>query len=119
MLELSFSYAIVAEYFPTELVGRASAALNLFHIGGAFVVQCVTGIVVQLWAPTDGHYPEIAYHTAFALNIGLQVAAAIWFAQAWILACLGTVGSSICGVRAAFSALPNTRQVAMSCQMQQ
>jgi len=87
------SYAILAEYFPTELAGRASAALNLFHIGGAFVVQCVTGIVVQLWAPTDGHYPEIAYHTAFALNIGLQVAAAIWFAQTWILACLGTVGS--------------------------
>jgi MFS family permease len=87
------SYAIVAEYFPTELAGRASAALNLFHIGGAFVVQCVTGIVVQLWAPTDGHYPEIAYQTAFALSIGLQVAAAIWFAQTWILACLGTVGS--------------------------
>ena len=52
------SYAILAEYFPTELAGRANAALNLFHIGGAFVVQYTTGLVVQLWAPTDGHYPR-------------------------------------------------------------
>ena len=70
------SYAILAEYFPTELAGRANAALNLFHIGGAFVVQYMTGLVVQLWAPTDGHYPEIAYQTAFAFNVGLQIAAA-------------------------------------------
>ena len=79
------SYAILAEYFPTELAGRANAALNLFHIGGAFVVQYMTGLVVQLWAPTDGHYPEIAYQTAFAFNVGLQIAAAIWFALTWVL----------------------------------
>jgi hypothetical protein len=50
------SYAILAEYFPKEVAGRANAALNLFHIGGAFVVQYLTGLVVRLWAPTDGHY---------------------------------------------------------------
>jgi MFS family permease len=80
------SYAILAEYFPTELAGRANAALNLFHIGGAFVVHYMTGLVVQLWAPTDGHYPEIAYQTAFAFNVSLQIAAGIWFAQTWVLA---------------------------------
>jgi MFS family permease len=74
------SYAILAEYFPKELAGRANAALNLFHIGGAFVVQYMTGLVVQLWAPLDGHYPEVAYQTAFAVNVGLQIAAGIWFA---------------------------------------
>ena len=79
------SYAILAEYFPTELAGRTNAALNLFHIGGAFVVQYVTGLVVQLWAPTDGHYPEIAYQTAFAFNVSLQIAAAIWFARTLVL----------------------------------
>jgi MFS family permease len=79
------SYAILAEYFPTELAGRANPALNLFHIGGAFVVQYMTGLVVQLWAPTDGHYPEIAYQTAFAFNVGLQIAAAAWFALTWVL----------------------------------
>jgi MFS family permease len=86
------SYAILAEYFPTELAGRANAALNLFHIGGAFVVQCMTGLVVQLWAPTDGHYPEIAYQTAFAFNVGPQIAAAIWFALPWVLTRLRRVG---------------------------
>jgi MFS family permease len=79
------SYAILAEYFLTELAGRTNAALNLFHIGGAFVVQYVTGLVVQLWAPTDGHYPEIAYQTAFAFNVSLQIAAAIWFARTLVL----------------------------------
>ena len=79
------SYAILAEYFPTELAGRANAALNLFHIGGAFVVQYMTGLLVQLWAPIDGHYPEIAYQTAFAFNVGLQVAAGIWCSRTWVL----------------------------------
>jgi len=73
------SYAILAEYFPKELAGRANAALNLFHIGGAFVVQYMTGVVLQLWDPTNGHYPEIAYQAAFAFNIGLQIVAGIWF----------------------------------------
>ncbi len=74
------SYAMLAECFPKELAGRANAALNLFHIGGAFVVQYMTGLVVQLWAPIDGHYPEVAYQAAFAFNVGLQIAAGIWFA---------------------------------------
>jgi MFS family permease len=77
------SYAILAECFPAELAGRANAALNLFHIGGAFVVQYMTGLVVQLWAPTDGHYPEVAYQTAFAANVGFQIVALAWFARPW------------------------------------
>jgi MFS family permease len=74
------SYAILAEYFPKELAGRANAALNVFHISGAFVVQYMTGLVVQLWIPVEGHYPEVAYQTAFAFNVGLQIVAGIWFA---------------------------------------
>jgi MFS family permease/ParB-like chromosome segregation protein Spo0J len=73
------SFAILAEYFPKELAGRANGALNLFHIALAFVVQYATGVVVQQWAPQAGHYPEIAYQTAFALNLALQVFAWIWF----------------------------------------
>jgi MFS family permease len=79
------SYAILAESFPTELTGRANAALNLFHVGGAFVVQYVTGLVVQLWAPTDGHYPEVAYQIAFAVNVGFQIVALAWFARSGVL----------------------------------
>jgi len=73
------SYAILADYFPKELTGRANGALNLFHIGTAFAVQYATGVVVQQWIPDAGHYPEVAYQTAFALNVVFQIAAWIWF----------------------------------------
>ncbi|MGA7803624.1 MFS transporter [Bradyrhizobium sp.] len=73
------SFAILASYFPTQLAGRANGALNLFHISAAFVVQYATGVVLQHWTPEAGRYPEIAYQTAFALNLVLQVAAWIWF----------------------------------------
>jgi len=73
------SFAILGEYFPKELAGRANGALNLFHIAAAFVVQYATGVVLQHWTPQAGHYPEIAYQTAFALNLALQVVAWIWF----------------------------------------
>jgi ParB/RepB/Spo0J family partition protein len=73
------SFAILAEYFPKQLAGRANGALNLFHIAAAFVVQYATGVVLQYWTPQAGHYPEIAYQTAFALNLALQVVAWIWF----------------------------------------
>jgi sugar phosphate permease len=70
----------LAEYFPKELAGRANGALNLFHIAAAFVVQYATGVVLQHWTPQAGHYPEIAYQTAFALNLVLQIVAWVWFA---------------------------------------
>lgn len=73
------SYAVLADYFPKELTGRANGVLNLFHIGAAFVVQCVTGYVVQQWLPEAGHYPESAYQSAFALILVVQIAAWIWF----------------------------------------
>ena len=34
------SFAILAEYFPKEMSGRANAALNFLHVGAAFVLQC-------------------------------------------------------------------------------
>jgi MFS family permease len=77
------SFAILAEYFPKQLAGRANGALNLFHIATAFAVQYTTGVVLQHWTPEAGHYPEIAYQTAFALNLALQIVAWIWFALPW------------------------------------
>ena len=74
------SFAVLAEIFPRELAGRANGALNVFHIGGAFVLQYATGVVLQHWTPQAGHYPEIAYQTAFGLNIVLQILAWVWFA---------------------------------------
>jgi MFS family permease len=78
------SYAILAEHFPKELAGRANGFLNFFHIGAAFIVQSATGLVLQHWTPDAGHYPAIAYQTAFALNLVPQIMAAIWFGIPWL-----------------------------------
>ena len=48
------SYAIIAEYFPKELAGRANAALNVFHLGWAFVFQWSTGLILEQWPTQDG-----------------------------------------------------------------
>jgi type IV secretory pathway TrbF-like protein len=74
------SYAVLAEYFPKEMTGRANGALNVFHFGAAFVIQYIIGVVVALWPGQDGHYPAIAYQVAFGLILALQVAALVWFA---------------------------------------
>ncbi|WFU79261.1 MFS transporter [Bradyrhizobium sp. CIAT3101] len=79
------SYAILASYFPKELAGRANAALNVFHIGGAFVLQYATGLVLEHWTPQAGHYPDIAYRIAFTLNLVPQIIAWLWFAFPWVL----------------------------------
>jgi predicted MFS family arabinose efflux permease len=73
------SFVALAEYFPKEIAGRANAALAIFHIGGAFTLQYAIGLIVQLWPSEQGHYPAIAYQTAFAFDVALQIAALIWF----------------------------------------
>jgi type IV secretory pathway TrbF-like protein len=74
------SYAILAEYFPKEITGRANGALNVFHFGAAFAIQYIIGVVIALWPSQDGHYPAIAYQVAFGLILTLQAAALAWFA---------------------------------------
>ena len=73
------SYAIVADYFPKELAGRANAALNVFHIGGAFLVQELVGIVIDHWPIEGTHHPMIAYQVAFGVVLAFQLTAWIWF----------------------------------------
>jgi MFS family permease len=74
------SFAILADYFPKEISGRANAALNILHVGGAFVVQAATGFTIALWPQASGTYPAEAHQTAMAAVLGLQVAAFAWFA---------------------------------------
>ena len=75
------SYSILPQYFPTEIAGRANAALNLFHIGGAFVLQEAIGWLINRWPAHNGHYPAIAYKTALVILTVLQIIAIIWFAH--------------------------------------
>lgn len=78
------SYAIIADYFPVEIAARANGALNLLHFGWAFAVQYGIGLVVNQWAPQDGHYPLDAYQTAFGFSLALQFAALLWFTVPWL-----------------------------------
>ena len=73
------SFACVAEFVPKEAGGRANGILNLFHFGGAFVVQYLVGVVLSAWPSEHGHYPPAAWHAAFAVDLGLQAAALGFF----------------------------------------
>jgi MFS family permease len=78
------SYAIIADCFPIEIAARANGALNLLHFGLAFAAQYGIGLIVSHWSPQDGHYPAIAYQTAFGLCLVLQAISLVWFALPWL-----------------------------------
>src|SRR5262249_36203572 len=73
------SFAIMGKYFPPEVSARANGALNTLHFAWAFVAQYATGLVLEQWPQSDGHYPAIAYQTAFGICVAIQLAALIWF----------------------------------------
>lgn len=75
------SFAILAELFPKSASGRANGALNLLHIGCAFAVQIGIGVIVDFWPGEAGRHPPVAYQTAFAINLVLQVVALLWFVR--------------------------------------
>ena len=74
------SFAILSEYFPKEMSGRANAALNLLHVGAAFVLQSATGLIIGQWPEVRGSYPAEAHQLAMGASIGLQLVAFAWFA---------------------------------------
>ncbi|MBB4261329.1 MFS transporter [Bradyrhizobium sp. CIR3A] len=77
------SFAVIADYFPPELAGRANGALNVLHFGWAFLAQYATGLILEQWSANDGHRPVQAYQVAFGINIALQITALVWFALPW------------------------------------
>jgi MFS family permease/predicted transcriptional regulator len=73
------SFAIMGNYFRPEVSARANGALNTLHFAWAFVAQYATGLVLEQWPQVDGHYPVIAYQTAFGICLAIQLTALIWF----------------------------------------
>jgi hypothetical protein len=73
------SFAILTEYFPKEMSGRANAALNLLHVGIAFLLQTGTGLIIARWPHSEGTYPAEAYQAAMGALLGLELAALAWF----------------------------------------
>ncbi len=76
------SFAILAQYFPKEASGRSNAALGVLHVGAAFALQSLAGLIIAQWPQTDGHYPAEAHQAAMAVGIGLQLVSLGWFLTA-------------------------------------
>ncbi|PQV54841.1 nitrate/nitrite transporter [Paraburkholderia sp. BL21I4N1] len=75
-------YTIVAQSVPPALTGRAATCLNLLIFFGAFVVQSGFGFIVSVWQPDAArHYPVVAFQTAFAAAVALQLPGFV----AWLL----------------------------------
>jgi MFS family permease len=67
--------------FEPEFVGRGLTLMNLGTMGGVFVLQAATGVVVGLFDAPGGNYPLDAYRAAFGfLAVILGLAALIYLA---------------------------------------
>jgi MFS family permease len=87
------SFAVIADYFPPELAGRANGALNVLHFGWAFLAQYATGLILEQWSTVDGHRAILAYQVAFGFNVAAQIVAFVWFAQPWVRSFACWIGS--------------------------
>jgi hypothetical protein len=74
------SFAVLTEYFPKEITGRANAALNLLHVGIAFLLQTGMGLIISQWPQSDSTYPAQAHQTAMCAFLALELMALAWFA---------------------------------------
>ena len=73
-------YGVLAQYFPTRLIGRVNTALNLMVFMAAFAAQWGIGIIINLWPETaSGGYAPGGYQAGFGVMVGLQALAALWF----------------------------------------
>lgn len=73
-------YAVLSQHFPAGLSGRATTALNLLVFVAAFCAQWGIGAVIEFWPVSpEGRYAAAGYQAAFAVMLGLQAAAFLWF----------------------------------------
>ena len=58
--------------FPPHLVGRGMTVLNVGTIGGVFLAQTLSGVVIELFPAPDGAYPLAAYQAVFGIQAALH-----------------------------------------------
>jgi MFS family permease len=74
------SYPLLVQNLPASVTGRANTALNFSVFIGAFFLQYIVGVLIDMFAPIAlTTYPPLAYQIAFAFMFGLQTASWIWF----------------------------------------
>ncbi|MDX1521241.1 MAG: MFS transporter [Anaerolineae bacterium] len=72
--------ALVRRLFPESITGQAVTAVNLFGIGGTFLLQWWLGLIIGAFAvDSAGHYPPQAYITALSFTaVGLLISL-VWY----------------------------------------
>lgn len=77
------SYAVLAEHFPSHLMGRVNTSLTLVMFVLIFLCQTGVGAMLSLYPArmmADGaHYPAQAHLTVWAVLGVLQVLGAVWY----------------------------------------
>ena len=53
---------------PPHLLGRAITLLNIGAMGGGFLVQFVSGAIIEMFVSDSGQYPLTAYRLVFGLQ---------------------------------------------------
>lgn len=68
------------QVFPSQILGRALTAVNLFAISGTFVIQWGMGLIINTFTPlTGGQYPPQAHSAALAFSASGMLLALIWY----------------------------------------
>src|ERR1041385_6838675 len=62
-----------------HLLGRTITLLNIGTMGGGFLVQFVSGTIINLFPTAAGAYPLEAYRLVFALQAALVPPRVLWF----------------------------------------
>ncbi|MPZ56509.1 MAG: MFS transporter [Rhizobiales bacterium] len=68
---LAFTPPLIAHgksLFPPHLVGRCLTLFNMATMGGVFLTQAVSGVVIDFFPVEDGRYPLVAYRCVFLLQ---------------------------------------------------
>jgi hypothetical protein len=74
----NLAYALLSTQFPPTLAGRTNTALNLGAFVGAFGIQWLFGVAVDM-LQSGGFAPAAAYRASLAGLLVLQAAAWLWF----------------------------------------
>ncbi|WP_370446381.1 MFS transporter [Glaciimonas sp. PCH181] len=75
------TYAALVREFPAHLAGRVSTGLTLAIFAGAFVVQYGFGLLLNTWPHAGGGYAVVAHQVSWAISLGVQLVAGVWFCR--------------------------------------
>ncbi len=71
--------AEIKQVMPLSLTATAVTSVNLFGIGGTFIIQWVSGLVIDSFAASNNGYPPVAYQFALGLMSGMTFLVLIYY----------------------------------------